>query len=347
MRIACICKNGTANAYYRAVLPMAELRRRGHTIVERSAEALRLKSGPAPDFDLLHLQQVAEPADPAMIERMRAAGVAVVWDSDDDALDMPKFIPAYKRLGGRRGVKRHAERCADLGRRAHLMTTPSGVLAQTYRETGAEHVAVIENYIADADLKKARRPHRGVVIGCTAAMEHQTDVERLRLRDILRRLLEKHEEVQLVTIGVDFGLTGSRYVNYPRIAIEELVKYESVFDIGIAPLVDSRFNRARSNVKLKEYAAAGAMWLASPVGPYLGLGEDQGGWLVEDREWFDALDEAVTNASLRRTLAARGAAWARRQTIKGNASLWERAFRDAIARARAEAGIAAGAGERR
>ena len=42
-------------------------------------------------------------------------------------------------------------------------------------------------------------------------------------------------------------------------------------------------NRARSNIKLKEYAAAGACWLASPIGPYVGLGEKQGGRLVARR----------------------------------------------------------------
>ncbi len=28
-------------------------------------------------------------------------------------------------------------------------------------------------------------------------------------------------------------------------------------------------------MKLKEYAGAGAPWLASPIGPYAGLGEEQ------------------------------------------------------------------------
>jgi hypothetical protein len=34
---------------------------------------------------------------------------------------------------------------------------------------------------------------------------------------------------------------------------------------------------------VKEYAAGGAMWLASLVGPYRGMGREQGGTLVDDR----------------------------------------------------------------
>jgi len=41
-----------------------------------------------------------------------------------------------------------------------------------------------------------------------------------------------------------------------------------------------------------EYAASDLPWLALPVGPYAGLGEEQGGGLVDDA-WFDALERVV------------------------------------------------------
>jgi len=103
------------------------------------------------------------------------------------------------------------------------------------------------------------------------------------------------------------------------------------FDIGIAPLADIAWNHARSDIKLKEYAASGVPWLASPVGPYLGLGEGEGGRLVPDDGWFEALDRLVSRPRERRKLSKKASAWAKRQTVDAAAERWERVFSEAAA----------------
>ena len=97
--------------------------------------------------------------------------------------------------------------------------------------------------------------------------------------------------------------------------IEQLTQRLADFDLGIVPLADIPFNRGRSNVKAREYAAAGVPWLASPVGSYADLGEEEGGRLVADDEWFDALDELIRSRRDARKLAKRAKAWAKRETI--------------------------------
>jgi hypothetical protein len=94
-------------------------------------------------------------------------------------------------------------------------------------------------------------------------------------------------------------------------------------------------NRARSNIKLKEYAAAGACWLASPIGPYAGLGEKQGGRLVADDDWYPALLRLVEKPRERAKLAKRAAKWVETETLSHNIGVWETCFEQAIARARA------------
>lgn len=93
-------------------------------------------------------------------------------------------------------------------------------------------------------------------------------------------------------------------------------------------------SRARSNVKLKEYAAAGAMWLASPIGPYKGMGEAQGGLLVAEEDWYPTLESLLTDHARRLALTKRAQTWVRRQTIVQGGDHWEAAFRAAIARAK-------------
>ena len=89
-------------------------------------------------------------------------------------------------------------------------------------------------------------------------------------------------------------------------------------------------NDTRSDIKLKEYAIAGVPWLASPLGPYVGHGEEHGGQLVADDDWFEALDEIISNGKLRKKLAKQGMKWAREQTLERNIDIWEDALLEAI-----------------
>jgi glycosyltransferase involved in cell wall biosynthesis len=106
--------------------------------------------------------------------------------------------------------------------------------------------------------------------------------------------------------------------------------------LWIAPLADIPFNRTRSNVKLKEYASAGTPWLASPVGPYAGMGEQQGGRLVADDGWFAALDDLIGHRFARRRLGRKARAWAKTQTIDQAVARWEAVLEEAIERRRAQ-----------
>jgi Glycosyl transferases group 1 len=316
---------------------MQEMARRGHTVHwpgDRTFAAL--PAGDVPPWDAMHIQQMHDEEGLEIMARMRRAGVAVVWDTDDDISAVTRGSEAWHRQGGRRGIRRHFKQAVQAARTAHLVTTTNERLAQVYRAQGVEHVLAVENYLAPEDLRHPRRRHQGVVIGIVAAGEHEPDLRRMRLGELLERVLERHDGVRVVAIGADLRLRSEhRYRHVRGVDIDELVPAECEFDIGLAPLRDSRFNRARSNIKLKEYAAAGAMWLASPVGPYAGMGEEQGGLLVGDDGWLEALDALLADPDRRRALADRARAWARGQTIRAGAARWQAAYRDAVERARA------------
>jgi glycosyltransferase involved in cell wall biosynthesis len=167
-----------------------------------------------------------------------------------------------------------------------------------------------------------------------AGLEHQLDYQALRLKPILEQLLAEHEDLRVMSIGLGLGLATSRYEHHPIVDFGELPRVLSGATIAIAPLADIPWNRARSNIKLKEYGAAGLPWLASAVGPYLGLGEKEGGRLVAEGDWYDALDRLIRDERGRRKLAKRAAKWAKGQTIDQHVGEWLRAYEDAAARAR-------------
>lgn len=335
MRLAMICKAHTPNARYRAILPLRELQRRGHTVCFQDHPSFGvLDAGGKPPWDLLHIQQLMGPGDLEIVKRLRANGIAVTWDTDDDITAAPKGSATYKELGRKRGMRKWWERTVEIAREAHLLTTTNEHLAQRYRDAGVEHAVAIENYMGPEDVGQPRTRHQGLVIGLVASDEHHEDLKRLRIAELLSRLLQSHEGVRVIALGLDLKLKDHRYLHKAKLPLEQVYELERQFDIGLAPLVDSPMSRARSNVKLKEYAAGGAMWLASPVGPYLGMGEAQGGLLVADDDWYAALESLVRDHARRLALTKRAQTWVRRQTIVQGGDQWEAAFRAAVARAK-------------
>ena len=156
---------------------------------------------------------------------------------------------------------------------------------------------------------------------------------------VLQRLLDERDDVNVVSLGLRLGLRSERYLHTDGVPLRMLTRQLAIFDIGIAPLSDILFNRCRSDVKLKEYAAAGLPWLASPIGPYAGHGEKQGGRLVADDRWHEELVRLIEKEKDRRKLAKRGMKWVAEQTLTRRAGEWEDAFGAAIERARAGAPV--------
>jgi glycosyltransferase involved in cell wall biosynthesis len=303
MKIGTVVPSHNPNPLYRAVMPMEELGRRGHTIGSLVlSDPSRLPSLEAfLSFDVVYFWQVHHPPVRRIAKALHDAGIAVIWDSDDDVTALPRGSPNYRQFGGMRGQRTWVE-MQTMIRLADAVTTPSPMLAERFRTVGQRHVHVIENQLPIVSPPKLSGAE-GVVVGWVAGLEHGTDVKALDLRSVFSRVLDARPDVRVETVGVTLDLGSSRYRRTRIVQLAELASQIERFDIGVAPLADTPFNRARSNIKLKEYAALGVPWLASPVGPYLGLGEDQGGRLVEDDRWFEEVVSLVAEGESRARLA--------------------------------------------
>lgn len=317
------------NAFYRAFEPMKAMERRGHQVVWPNAEG-RVDLRRLVECDVVHIYRAKGEDLRDLLGRLVRGGMPVTYDIDDDIAGVPRESPSYNSLGklpGNLAWKRNFELSVQLARLARSLTTTNEVLAEKYRKAGVEQVAVIGNFLAH-DALRPRRAHDGIVVGWISAMEHQADLAHINIANALQRLVSKHKSVRVECIGVDLKLP-ERYRHDRVVPFNDLPGRIDGFDIGIAPLADIPFNHARSDIKLKEYAACGVPWLASPVGPYLGLGEAQGGCLVSNDDWFEALDRLVTHRLKRWRLGRNARAWAKRQTIDVGADQWERVFSQA------------------
>jgi glycosyltransferase involved in cell wall biosynthesis len=334
MKLGFFIEPTAPNSNYRVIMPMLALERRGHDVIWPSNLANDVPLGALFDCDLVHcFRRLDRTRD---LKQLSARGVAISFDNDDylAAIDVSS-TDSGGTVAGSRGRLMNARKFADilkLARFADLTTTPSDELAAGYRQSGAENVAVIENYLDDSAMSGfgTRAKHEGIVVGWVAAREHEADLPRLTITDALERLLDKHTDLRVLTVGAKLPLRSERYEHLEQVPFHELLRVIGRIDIGIAPLADTPFNRARSNVKLKEYAAAGAPWLASPVGPYREMGRGRGGRLVEDDDWYGALDGLIRSGFKRRRRTREAMRWARSQTVDAHASTWEQAFVGAI-----------------
>jgi hypothetical protein len=333
MRIAFVPDGDTVNTAYRSIGPITELSKRGHETRQLNPFDRRGANALLRWCDLLHIHRWCDDETVKLAESAKAAGAAVVWDDDDDSLRPPPEISGKRLITGREAAIRLAARARLFGI-ADLVTTTNHRLGDVFRADGAREVQVIENHVIDGIVSGPTR-RSGIQIGWAALREHELDLAYIPIVRTLDALLAAHPDLQVTTIGIRLEqLRSARYEHVPSMPMQDLMRHMAGFDIGIAPLSpEIRMNHARSNVKVKEYAALGVPWLASPIGPYAGLGERQGGRLVPDDRWFEELDALIRSGRARRRLAKHATRWGREQLLSRNVKCWERVFEHALSRA--------------
>jgi hypothetical protein len=333
VRIGFIANPYAPGGWYRGIGPMDALSRRGHGIVQLWTPRAGFRGGRLAGCDMLHVYRAHDDEVLRLVRGAKASGMAVVYDNDDDMRAIPRSNVGHRDYGGFAG-DRALRAIRKLLQDADLATAASQPIAERFREYGAEHVRVIENYVPDATLSTTAPPNGdAIVAGWVAGQEHHIDVERLPLAESVGRALEAHPRLVVETIGVGLGLRHERYRHVEHVDFFDLPAKLAAWDIGLAPIADIPFNRARSTIKVKEYAVLGRPWLASPVGPYARLGEREGGRLVADDGWAEALGRLAEKPRELRKLARRARRWGRAQAISANVGIWEEALDAALERA--------------
>ena len=129
------------------------------------------------------------------------------------------------------------------------------------------------------------------------------------IKPAIKQLLTKYSNVQLHIVGIldipkDMKPFGNQIVTHDYVDWDKLPALISEVDINLAPLVDSIFNRAKSEIKWIEAALVKVPTVASKIGAFSDEVVDGGtGLLATDDEWFDKLESLVLSLELRQKLA--------------------------------------------
>lgn len=323
---------------YRMIWPTEALQKQGHDVVivrphERTAHfrgvmdvtGTKMIDVHIPhDADVIVLQRITHKYLIDAIKIIRAKGVAVVVDIDDDLAAIDPRNPAFLTLHSKHGQSpdhnwMNTQRACEA---ASFVVVSSDALLPRYASHGRG--AVIHNYVPERYLAI---PHDdGTIIGWGGSTHsHPGDLDVVGTG--VATLMDETTYLQIgpvqgvqQALRLDFepAFTGGLNIH------TEWPNGLARLGIGIAPLRDTRFNDAKSYLKPLEYSALGVPWVASPRREYRLLHEKYGIGLLADKpkHWTRALRQYVRDDAFRQEMSKKCREVAAELTIEKNANLW-------------------------
>jgi processive 1,2-diacylglycerol beta-glucosyltransferase len=251
----------------------------------------------------------------SLIEAVEQRGARLIYQLDDDLLSLP--TSASYTAAQREAVNvlaRHAD--------ALMLSTPA--LAERMAPLNP-HTLIVPNALDERLLVSPIHRHAApfpadrIVLGYMGTRTHDADLRMIlpALQEI-GRISPLPVELQLVGVAVEeetWSMLAAlpfpvRQIQPPTTDYPQFLSWFTGalhWDIALAPLVDTHFNRAKSDIKFLDYSALGTAGIFSRE-PVYGRSVEHGvtGWLAEGttESWTEALLTLITQPDLRQELAA-------------------------------------------
>lgn len=277
-------------------------------VIADAETALRYKA------DIIATQRYAiedDAAAQALIRHARASGAALLYEMDDDLLNIPPTHADAAVLRPRAGIVRRLVKNAD-----QVWVSTESLAARARALNPA--VTIVPNGL-DERLWLARPPGQKrdfgpVRIVYMGTATHESDFAIVApALERLKRDFDTKVEIDIIGVtsagslppGVNrIGVSANGGQSYPGFV--NWITAAPPWDIGLAPLADTAFNRSKSVIKVLDYAAMGLAVLASDMPVYQGsLAAGVGGRLVANNPeaWYAAMSFLVRDQAERKRLA--------------------------------------------
>lgn len=258
----------------------------------------------APDIDVYIVQRTAFKnlkQAKAFWQKAKANNAAIVVDTDDAFSVISESHPEYKKQTRLLEAKEFIVEKAD-----EIWLSEDDLITPKYADKSFVMRNTLDARIwksAESKPKKkvADKKIRMLYMGTAT---HGEDFK--MILPALDKLDDKYPGAfQLTTMGVSQDLPKRKWIkqlNAPRFGslYPNFVKWflkQGPFDIGLSPLVDSPFNRAKSDIKCLDYLAAGILPVVSDLEPY--QSPEIKDFIIKVKNdansWESALAEIITN----------------------------------------------------
>ncbi|WEV60917.1 glycosyltransferase [Streptococcaceae bacterium ESL0729] len=257
-----------------------------------------------------------------IVDWARKLKIPVFFDVDDLVID----TSYTDQLSYTQGLSVSEKANYDSGVMSYrrMMLSTDGVIAST-RDLAHE----LENY-KDQVILNRNLANEGLVEISMRALIHkdlERESDRVRIgyfsgsithnenfdliKAALKKIMEERPLVELHLVGhldlpEDMSHLKSQIVTHDYVDWKKLPQLIAQVDINLAPLVDSIFNRAKSEIKWIEASLVKVPTLASKLGAFAdSIDSGVDGILVENTEeaWYEGLEQLVNSPKLRESLA--------------------------------------------
>lgn len=353
LRIVFISESWPGSHKIRVDLPKNALEIRGHRVEVTSLRDFHCNFVPDIAVFLRGFRRDVK----SRIYRLRALGAKIIYDTDDPLDLVPKQSPVYRHYHAMR------ESVSVLSSEADLVTVSTERLAREFRRRNLV-VAVLPNCVDPKEWSATRSDHAICRVGFQGGETHVPDL--LVIIDSIIHLRKKHEFefiVQGITplgksldewhseccevLGRDFSgspfgkdlwtlLRKLKEIPHTSLSSVTLTQHPTLlrslsFDIGLCPLLGTRFNATKSCLKYYEYAMSGAAVIASRVPPYTDELDAECTAVNRFDSWCEVLEAFLVDRTKRERLLAKQRRWVVEQrSIDANISKWESIFRSIL-----------------
>jgi len=289
----------------------------------RVAHGLDLTHETLDTYDTILAHGVHDPERTHIWHELAAFGKHRLVLDVDDAVWAPDFAPMrdhYLSDG-------NLQRLYDNVTVAHVVTTPSPVIAD-HLSRWNRNVHVVPNTVP-AWLLEHTPPARDLpTVGFQGSDSHIGDWTSSQKRH-LQRFLGEHPDWALHTYGGHRVESDSDRIRHTGWCPDVETYWRSVsMDVGIGPLRDSPFNRAKSDLRAREYAALGIVAVLPDLPLYRGTVDDGvTGRLIQSHQTLSGvLREVCKDVDALRHMQARARRHAQAFTTEANIERWVTAW---------------------
>lgn len=274
---------------------------RFHIALEAYFDVAALQSA-----DLVVFCRNVEPRYSYILEAVQAHHVPYVYDIDDNLYEVPASVAdgQYYRAPERTALLTRYLKSADLVR-----VYSSGLLEKFF-PLNARTCQV--STVLDWRLIRQRRALQGekikIVYTTSRRDDHLFPIFTQALQQILRDYSGRVEAHFLGFQPAEFrGMPDTHYRKYTPNYDRYLHRFSQAgYDIGLAPMLDDSFHRAKTNNKFREYGACEIAGIYSDVPLYSEWIENGAtGLLVENtaEAWYSAMAKLIEDPGLRRQIS--------------------------------------------